>query len=151
MIDPIRVWELEEGRPLSLLYGVGYQYTPDAPSEQSDPFLVGGVTYNNLFGRMLSAGLEGQIGISGRYRLQLSFRDPYFLNRDLSFTSFFFATRELIQDVDLDRLGFANEVSHYFGRSLRVAVRAEYQRSFSPLLATGVGAHAGSRQRTCPW
>lgn len=122
------VVELEEGRPLSLLYGVGYQYTPAAPSEQSDPFLVGGVTYNNLFGRMLSAGLEGQIGISGRYRLQLSFRDPYFLNRDLTFTSFFFATRELIQDVDLDRLGFANEVSHYFGRALRVALRAEYQR-----------------------
>ncbi len=122
------VINLQEGKPLSLLYGVGYQYTPDALSNQSDPFLVGGISYNNLFGRMLSAGLEGQISISGRYRLQLSFRDPYFLNRDLTFTSFFFATREPIQDVDLDRLGFANEVSHYFGRFLRVALRAEYQR-----------------------
>lgn len=120
--------ELQEGKPLSLLYGVGYQYTPDAPAYASDPFLVGGVSYNNLFGRMLSAGLEGQISISGRYRVQLSYRDPYLLNRDVVLTSFFFATREPIQDVDIDRLGLVNEVSHYFGRYLRVSLRQEYQR-----------------------
>ena len=119
---------LEEGRPLSLLYGAGYQYAPDAPSDQNDPFVVGGISYNNLFGRMLSAGLEGQISISGRYRLQLSFRDPYFFDRDVIFNSFFFATREPIQDVDIDRLGFVNEVSHYFGKYLRGSFRAEYQR-----------------------
>jgi outer membrane protein insertion porin family len=120
--------ELQEGKPLSILYGVGYQYTPDAPSYASDPFLVGGVSYNNLFGRMLSAGLEGQISVSGRYRLQLSYRDPYLFNRDLTLTSYFFATREPIQDVDIDRLGLVNEVSHYFGHYLRVALRQEYQR-----------------------
>ncbi|HXM78023.1 MAG TPA: POTRA domain-containing protein, partial [Thermoanaerobaculia bacterium] len=120
--------DLLEGKPLSLLYGVGYQYAPDATANQNDPFLVGGISYNNLFGRMLSAGLEGQISISGRYRAQLSFRNPYFLDRDVTFTSFFFATREPIQDVDIDRLGFANELSHYFGKFLRVALRAEYQR-----------------------
>ncbi|MEO8431952.1 MAG: POTRA domain-containing protein [Acidobacteriota bacterium] len=120
--------ELQEGRPLSLLYGVGYQYSESASQNRSDPFLVGGVSYNNLFGRMLSAGFEGQISISGRYRAQLSFRDPYFLNRDITFTSFFFATREPIQDVELDRLGFVNELSHYFGKYLRAALRLEYQR-----------------------
>jgi len=120
--------ELEEGRPLSLLYGAGYQYAPDATANQNDPFLVGGISYNNLFGRMLSAGLEGQVSISGRYRLQLSFRDPYFFGREVVFSSFFFATREPIQDVDIDRLGFVNEVSHYFGKYLRGSFRAEYQR-----------------------
>ena len=79
--------ELEEGRPLSLLYGAGYLYAPDATQNQNDPFVIGGISYNNLFGRMLSAGLEGQVSISGRYRLQLSFRDPYFRNRDLVFSS----------------------------------------------------------------
>ena len=61
--------ELQEGRPLSLLYGVGYQYSPDASTNRSDPFLVGGVSYNNLFGRMLSAGFEGRSrspGATGR-------------------------------------------------------------------------------------
>src|SRR5262249_58971908 len=66
--------EIREGRPLSLLYGVGYQYAPDATQNQSDPYLVRGISYNNLFGKMLSAGLEGQLAVSGRYRLQLSFR-----------------------------------------------------------------------------
>ncbi|HYK43020.1 MAG TPA: POTRA domain-containing protein [Thermoanaerobaculia bacterium] len=120
--------ELEEGRPLSLLYGAGYQYAPDATENQNDPFIVGGISYNNLFGRMLSAGLEGQVSISGRYRLQLSFRDPYFFGRDVVLSSFFFATREPIQDVDIDRLGFVNELSHYFGKYLRGSFRAEYQR-----------------------
>jgi outer membrane protein insertion porin family len=120
--------ELQEGRPLSLLYGIGYQYTPDAPSYASDPYLVGGVSYNNLFGKMLSAGMEGQISISGRYRLQISYRDAFFLNRDLTFTSSFFATREAVQEVDIDRLGLVNEVSHYFTSHLRGALRLEYQR-----------------------
>ncbi|MDQ2870168.1 MAG: BamA/TamA family outer membrane protein [Acidobacteriota bacterium] len=119
---------LQEGKPLSLLYGIGYQYAPGAPSNQNDPFLVLGVSYNNLFGRMLSAGIEGQISISGRYRAQLSFRNPYFLDRDLTFTSFFFATREPIQNLDIDRLGFVNELSHYFGKNLRMALRGEFQR-----------------------
>ncbi|HEY6928943.1 MAG TPA: POTRA domain-containing protein [Thermoanaerobaculia bacterium] len=58
--------EVQEGRPLSLLYGVGYQYAPDADQNRSDPYLLGGVSYNNLFGKMLYAGLEGQLAISGR-------------------------------------------------------------------------------------
>ncbi len=120
--------DVQEGRPLSVLYGVGYQYSPDATSAQNDPFAVAGVSYNNLFGRMLSAGLEGQIAVSGRFRLQLSLRDPFLFNRDYPFTSFLFATREPIQDIDLERLGWVNEVSHYYGRYLRLAVRVEYQR-----------------------
>ena len=124
---PVEI-DLQEGRPLSILYGVGYQYAPDAEQNQNDPFAVGGVSYNNLFGKMLSAGLEGQIAISGRFRLQLSFRDPFLFNRDYPFTSFLFATREPIQDIDLRRFGWVNEVSHFYGRYLRVALRAEYQR-----------------------
>ena len=120
--------ELQEGRPLGILYGVGYQYAPDAAQNRSDPFVVGGVSYNNLFGKMLSAGLEGQLAVSGRFRLQLSFRDPFLFNRDYPFTSSLFWTREPIQKIDLERLGWVNEVSHYFGRYLRGAVRVEYQR-----------------------
>ena len=120
--------EVQEGRPLSILYGVGYQYAPEAAENRSDPFVVGGISYNNLFGKMLSAGIEAQLAVSGRYRLQLSFRDPFLFNRDYPFTSSLFWTREPIQDIELERLGLVNEVSHYFGKSLRVAVRVEYQR-----------------------
>jgi outer membrane protein insertion porin family len=120
--------DLQEGRPLAVLYGVGYQYAPDAEQNQNDPFALAGVSYNNLFGQMLSAGLEGQVAISGRFRLQLSFRDPFLFERDYPFTSFLFATREPIQDIDLERFGWVNEVSHFYGRYLRVALRLEYQR-----------------------
>ena len=120
--------ELQESRPLSVLYGVGYQYAPDAAQNQNDPFAVAGVTYNNLFGKMLSAGLEGQVSISGRFRLQLTVRDPYFLGRDLRYTGLLFATREPIQNVDIDRVALVNEVAKYYGKYLRVAMRAEYQR-----------------------
>jgi len=120
--------EVREGRPLSLLYGVGYQYAPDATQNQSDPYLVGGISYNNLFGKMLSTGLEGQLALSGRYRLQLSFRDPFLFERDYPFISSLYATREPIQSIEIQRFGWANEVSHYFTPRLRVAMRLEYQR-----------------------
>ncbi|HEY6928942.1 MAG TPA: BamA/TamA family outer membrane protein [Thermoanaerobaculia bacterium] len=60
--------------------------------------------------------------------MQLSFRDPYLFNKDYPFTSYLFATREPIQDIELERFGWVNEVSHYYGRYLRVALRLEYQR-----------------------
>lgn len=119
---------LQESRPLAVLYGFGYQYAENADQNRSDPFGVAGVTYNNLFGKMLSAGVEGQVSISGRFRLQLTYRDPFLFNRDLRFTGLFFATREPIQNVDIERVALVNEVSKYFGRYLRVALRLEYQR-----------------------
>ncbi len=120
--------ELQEGRPLALLYGLGYQYAPNALLDRQDPFAVAGVSYNNLFGKMLSAGMEGQVSFSKRFRLQLSLREPYLFSRDIPLTTLFFATREPIQDIDIERLGFVNEVAHFFGPSFRVALRAEYQR-----------------------
>ena len=120
--------DIQESRPISVLYGAGYQYAPDAAQNRNDPFAVAGVSYNNLFGKMLSAGVEGQIAISGRFRLQLTVRDPYFLGRDLRYTGLLFATREPIQNVDIDRVALVNEVAKYYGKYLRVAMRAEYQR-----------------------
>lgn len=120
--------DLQEARPLSLLYGFGYQYVPDAAENRHDPFVVGGVTTHNLFGGMRTAGLEGQIALSGRYRVQVSLRDPFLIGDDYPLTSVVFAARETIQKINLDRLGFVNEVSHTYGNHLRASLRAEYQR-----------------------
>ncbi len=120
--------QVEEARPLSLLYGFGYQYVTDAAENRNDPFVVGGVTTHNLLGGMRTAGLEGQIALSGRYRVQASFRDPFLIGNDYPMTSVVFASRETIQNVDIDRLGFVSEVSHTFGEHLRTSLRAEYQR-----------------------
>jgi outer membrane protein insertion porin family len=124
--------ELQEGSPLSLLYGFGYQYVPDAGENRNDPFLVGGVSTRNLFGGLRSTGLEGQIALSGRYRIQLSYRDPFLIQNDYPLTSVLFASRETIQNVNLERFGFVTEVSRVFGRYLRTSFRTEYQ-SIRPL------------------
>ncbi len=121
--------DLQEGRPLSLLYGIGYQLAPDAQENRSDPFAIGGVSYNNLFGRMESAGLETQYApLSGRGRIQLSFREPFLFNRNLPLTVVSFYTREPIQQIDIRRLGTVVESSRYYGKYLRLALRYEYQR-----------------------
>ncbi len=121
--------DLQEGRPLSLLYGVGYQYTPDATENRSDPFATVGASYNNLFGRMQSAGFEAQFApISRRGRLQVSFREPYLFNTQYPLTVLAYYVVEPIQDIDIRRLGTAIESSRYFGKYLRLALRYEYQR-----------------------
>ena len=121
--------EVQEGRPLSLLYGIGYQYAPDANENQSDPFFIGGVSYNNLFGRMQSAGFEAQIApISKRGRLQASFREPFLFNTQYPLTILTYYIVEPIQDVDVRRLGTILESSRYFGKYLRAALRYAYER-----------------------
>jgi outer membrane protein insertion porin family len=121
--------DLQEGRPLSLLYGIGYQLAPDAQENRNDPFAIGGVSYNNLFGRMESAGFEAQYApLSGRGRIQLSFREPFLFNRNLPLTVVSFYTREPIQQVDIRRLGTVVESSRFYGKYLRLAMRYEYQR-----------------------
>lgn len=119
--------EVVEGRSRSLLYGIGYLYAPEASGNQHDPYFVVGYSHNNLFGAMRSLGAEAQLGISGRGRLQLTYRQPFLFGEDITLTSFLFASREPIQEIDVDRLGFVTEASKFFGRHLRAGLRYEYQ------------------------
>jgi len=121
--------DLQEGRPLSLLYGIGYEYAPDAQENRNDPFAIAGISYNNLFGRMQSIGFETQYApLSGRGRIQASFREPFLFNLNLPLTVVAFYTREPIQEIDIRRLGTVIESSRYYGKYLRLALRYEYQR-----------------------
>jgi outer membrane protein insertion porin family len=120
---------VQEGRPLSLLYGLGYQYAPDAAENRSDPFAIVGVSYNNLFGTMRSASIEAQYApISQRRRVILTFREPFLFNRNIPLSVLGFFTREPIQTIDITRIGTVVESSRLYGRYLRLALRYEYQR-----------------------
>jgi outer membrane protein assembly complex protein YaeT len=121
--------EVQEARPFSFLYGFGYQYLPEAAENQNDPFIVGGVSSRNLFGGLRSAGLEASISLSGRYRIQASYRDPFLIQYGFPFTSVLFAGIETIQNVNLERFGWVNEVWHAFTPHLRGSLRVEYQSS----------------------
>jgi outer membrane protein insertion porin family len=121
--------ELQEGRPLSVLYGIGYQYAPDASQNRSDPYAIVGASYNNLFGRMQSASIEAQFApISLRERFQASFREPYLFNTQYPLTFLTYYMVEPIQDVDIRRLGAILETSRYYGKYLRLALRYAYER-----------------------
>jgi outer membrane protein assembly complex protein YaeT len=118
--------DLSEARRLSLLYGVGYQYAPGA-TNPNDPFATVGLTYRNLFGRMQTASIEVQYApISQRGYVVASFLEPYFFNTDVPLNVAAFASREPIQDVDIDRLGAFIESVRQFG-FLRVGLRYSYQ------------------------
>jgi outer membrane protein insertion porin family len=121
--------EVEEGRPWSLLYGVGYQYSPEAPSNQNDPYLAGGVSYNNVLGQMISAGFEAQYApISRRGRIQLAVREPFLFGTRYPLNLFGFYSREFIQNVKLERTGVTFESSRIVARGLRIGMRYTYQR-----------------------
>jgi outer membrane protein assembly complex protein YaeT len=124
--------EVEEGRPWSLLYGVGYRYAPGAPNttggNTSDPYVTGGVSYNNILGRMISAGVEAQYAPFSRLgRLQVSLREPFFFGTSYPLNVFGFYSRELIQDVELERTGVAVNSSKIVARGLRVGLTTTYQ------------------------
>ena len=118
---------LSEARRVSLLYGVGYQYANGA-SPSSDPFLTLGVSYRNLFGRMQSASFEAQYApISQRGYVVANLTEPYLFNFDVPLTLAVFASREPIQDIDIERFGVFLESARQFG-ALRVGLRYSYQQ-----------------------
>jgi outer membrane protein insertion porin family len=118
--------DLSEARRLSLLYGVGYQYSPGATSP-NDPFAIVGLSYRNLFGRMQSATFEVQYApISKRGYAIANFTEPYVFNSDVPLTVAAFASREPIQEVDINRAGGFVESVRLFGH-LRVGLRYSYQ------------------------
>ncbi len=119
--------DLTEARRLSLLYGVGYQYAQGA-SQPSDPFASVGVSYRNLFGSMRSASLEVQYApFSRRGYVVANFLEPYLFATDIPLTFAAFASREPIQDIDINRLGVFFESVRLFGH-MRVGLRYSYQQ-----------------------
>ena len=118
---------LTEARRISLLYGVGYQYANGA-SPSSDPFLTLGLSYRNLFGRMQSASFEAQYApVSQRGYIVANFVEPYLFNFDVPLTFAAFASREPIQNINIERFGVFLESARQFG-SLRIGLRYSYQQ-----------------------
>ncbi|MGH9400323.1 MAG: POTRA domain-containing protein, partial [Thermoanaerobaculia bacterium] len=121
--------EVEEGRPWSLLYGVGYEYNPQTSDNQNDPYLAAGVSYNNVFGRMIAAGVEAQYSpLSRRGRVQASIREPFLFGTAYPLNFLGFYSKELIQKVELERRGLTLDSSRVVARGLRIGLRFTYQR-----------------------
>ena len=121
--------QLSEARRISLLYGFGYQNAPGATENRNDVFAIAGATYRNLFGSMRTASLEVQYApISSRGHIYASFIEPYLFNTSVPLTLVLFASREPIQDIDIERYGGFLESFRLFGTHTRVGLRYEYQQ-----------------------
>jgi outer membrane protein insertion porin family len=119
--------DVSEGRPLSLLYGVGYQY--EATTGDQGPFGLLGIGYNNLAGSLSSISFEGRYApTTGRGRLYLNYRDPYFFGLGIPFTASVFYAREPIQRIDVTRRGAFVEGTRRLTDRLQAGVRVEYQK-----------------------
>jgi outer membrane protein insertion porin family len=118
---------LTEARPISLLYGVGYQYEYET-GEQS-PFAILGVSYNNLFGRFQSLSLEGRYApITQHGAVYLNFRDPYPFDLDLPLTATVFYSDQPILHISSRQGGAFLDVSRQVTTHTRLGIRWEYDR-----------------------
>ncbi|HWC66419.1 MAG TPA: POTRA domain-containing protein, partial [Thermoanaerobaculia bacterium] len=87
------------GKPLSLLYGAGYQY--EAETGDQSPYVLFGVGYNNLFGTLRSISLESRYAPeTNRGRVFLNYRDPFFFGAEVPLVASLFYAREPIQKID---------------------------------------------------
>jgi outer membrane protein insertion porin family len=121
--------QLSEAQRFSLFYGFGYQNAPGATENRNDVFAVVGGTFRNLFGSLRTASLEVQYApISQRGHIFANFVEPYLFNTDIPLTVVAFASREPIQDIDIDRVGAFVESVRLYGQHLRLGVRYGYQQ-----------------------
>ncbi len=122
--------EVSEARRLSLLYGFGYLYAAGADVNRNDVFATVGATYRNLFGRMQSATVEVQYApISTRGYAYASFLDPFAFDSEIPVNVVAFASRQPIQDVNIDSYGGYVESAKLVTRHLRLGLRYEYQET----------------------
>ncbi|HKB70388.1 MAG TPA: POTRA domain-containing protein [Thermoanaerobaculia bacterium] len=115
------------GRPLSLLYGAGYQY--EAETGEQSPYVLFGIGYNNLFGSLRSISLESRYAPeTNRGRVFLNYRDPFFFGAEVPLVASIFYAREPIQKIDIRRQGAFIEATRQLTGRVRVGLRYEFQR-----------------------
>lgn len=119
--------DVSEARPISLLYGLGYQYE-ETTGDQS-PFAILGTSYNNLFGSLRSVSLETRYApFTNEGRLYLNYRDPFLFNSDLPVSASVFYAREPIQKIDVRRRGAFLEGTRALTPNVRFGLRYEFQK-----------------------
>ncbi|HET9794000.1 MAG TPA: POTRA domain-containing protein [Thermoanaerobaculia bacterium] len=115
------------GKPVSLLYGFGYQY--EAENGDQSPYVLLGIGYNNLFGSLRSISLESRYAPeTNRGRVFLNYRDPFFFGAEVPLVASIFYANEPIQKIEIRRWGGFIEATRQLTTRVRVGLRYELQR-----------------------
>ncbi|HET7451393.1 MAG TPA: POTRA domain-containing protein [Thermoanaerobaculia bacterium] len=115
------------GKPVSLLYGFGYQY--EAETGDQSPYVLLGVGYNNLFGSLRSVSIESRYAPNTNTgRVFLNYRDPFLIAADVPLVASIFYANEPIQKIDVRRRGAFIETTRQMTSRIRLGLRYELQR-----------------------
>jgi outer membrane protein assembly complex protein YaeT len=120
---------VSEARPWGLTYAVGGEWDPNLQGDNPKKFsprLSLGVSYNNLFGRALEAGVEGRYSTRDpRLILTVNERSLFKGNIPLSFAAY--ATKEYQQTYDVKRRGVFLQSELRVSQPLRLGLRYQYE------------------------
>ncbi|MEO6323411.1 MAG: BamA/TamA family outer membrane protein, partial [Thermoanaerobaculia bacterium] len=116
---------LSEGKPWSLLYGIGAEYDPGATHSLNPRFSLG-VSYNNLFGRAMSVGAEGRWSVREQ-RFVASLRDRSLFRWHLPLSLTVFNAKEVRENFEVKRRGTFIETDRRFSPSVKASLRYQYE------------------------
>ena len=114
-----------EGKPWSLLYGFGADYSSSS-SPKFSPRLSLGASYNNLFGRAIIAGSD--LVLSRRQnRFRLFLREPSFLDIGLPLAVQVFAGQDYQPGYSVKRGGVYFDTSKKLSETVKTLFRIQYE------------------------
>ncbi|MFI5181332.1 MAG: POTRA domain-containing protein [Thermoanaerobaculia bacterium] len=116
---------LTEGKPWSLLYGAGAEYS-SASDPKFSPRVSLGVSYNNLFGRALLAGIDGLYS-SRQSRFRVFLREPSAFNAGLPVSLQFFVGQDYLTGYSVKRRGVYLDTSKTLGEKVKALFRYQYE------------------------
>ncbi len=114
-----------EGKPWSLLYGIGAEYD-SASSPQFSPRVSLGGAYNNLLGRAITVGAE--VRYSRREtRERLFIREPFFFDLGFPLTLQVFSGFDFRQGYEVKRGGAYLDTSRKLSEKVKLLFRYQYE------------------------
>jgi outer membrane protein assembly complex protein YaeT len=114
-----------EGKPWSLLYGFGADYSSSADPKFSLRVSLG-ASYNNLFGRAIVAG--GDVLVSRRQnRFRLFLREPSILDSGYPLAVSVFAGQDFQPGYSVKRGGVYFDTSRKVSRTVKALLRLQYE------------------------
>ncbi len=117
---------VSEGKPWSLVYGLGAEYSPGADSGKLSPRLSFGASYNNLLGRALYAGLEARYSRRDT-RLLVTLRERALFDWRLPVSLTVFNAEEQRSSFDVARRGAFLDAERRLGKNVKSVFRYQYE------------------------
>ncbi|MBL8114499.1 MAG: BamA/TamA family outer membrane protein [Acidobacteria bacterium] len=132
-----------EASPWNVVYSLGGEYAPSA-AKRFSPRLSLGLSYANLFGRAMAAGIEGRYS-SLDSRILATLRERSFFGTGVPLGLTGYAAKQVRKTYDVRRAGFFLESERSFGPILKTTLRYQYE-VVKPSADPGLGAD--QRQNT---